>query len=66
MSKEYKLVAGVFSPDLLKLEEHWGKTDPMQAYASATMTSTNHNVPLKPKSQLSSRYQSTKPQTSQQ
>lgn len=27
VSKEYKLVAGVFSPDLLKLEEHWGKKD---------------------------------------
>ena len=25
VSKEYKLVAGVFSPDLLKLEEHLGK-----------------------------------------
>ena len=34
VSKEYKLVAGVFSPELLKLEEYWGKKDPMQEYAS--------------------------------
>ena len=34
VSKEYKLVAGVFSPELLKLEEYWGKKDPMQEYAT--------------------------------
>ena len=51
VSKEYKLVAGVFSPDLLKIEEHWGKPkDPMLAYATAQA-----NVPLKSKSQLSNR-----------
>lgn len=29
ISKEYKLVAAVFSPELLKLEENWGKSDPI-------------------------------------
>jgi len=27
VSKEYKLVASVFSPELLKLEESWGKSE---------------------------------------
>ena len=35
VSKEYKLVAGVFSPELLKREENWGKKNPMEEYASA-------------------------------
>ena len=57
VSKEYKLVAGVFSPDLLKIEEHWGKPkDPMLAYATAQA-----NVPLKSKSMLSNRYRHPKP-----
>ena len=32
VSKEYKLVAGVFSPDLLKVEEKLGKRDPIDMY----------------------------------
>ena len=32
VSKEYKLVAGVFSPELLKLEESLGKPDPIDGY----------------------------------
>lgn len=46
VSKEYKLVASVFSPELFKLEENWGKAEPIQNthtsyendnYASSTL-----------------------------
>lgn len=38
VSNEYKLVAGVFSPELLHLEERWGKPDPIDAYQTEQST----------------------------
>lgn len=59
VSKEYKLVAGVFSPDLLRVEQNIGKrqTDMlMDAYATQQRTAQQTNFPLKSKSQLGHRY----------
>lgn len=41
VSNEYKLVAGVFSPELLHLEERWGKTDPVDAYQMASNSTSS-------------------------
>ena len=44
VSKEYKLVAAVFSPELLRLEENWGKSDPLSAYKNGNVAEASNQA----------------------